>query len=126
MAGRVRGGFGGVVLSLEIEVSERFYRAAEDWAERQLTDPGEAMEVKAEQALLEVEHLVSGSHEVEFEVDGRTVVHHPSEALEAFLARQAAATGLDESTVLELHVDLFARAFLDDDQQRPPNAPPPE
>lgn len=89
-------------------------------------EPEEAMEIKAEQSLLEIEHLVSGAHEVDFEVDGRTVVHHPSEALQSFLARQAEATGLDEATVLKLHVDLFARAFLDDDQERPPNAPPPE
>lgn len=126
MGGRLRVRLGGVLLSLEFEVDDRFVEAAEDWSEQHLADPEEALEVKAEQALLEIEHLVSGAHEVAFEVDGRTVVHEPSEALRAFLARQADATGLDESTLLELHVDLFARAFLDDDQERPPNAPPPD
>lgn len=126
MAARLRVGRRGVLLSLEFEVGDRFLQAAEDWSERHMTDAEEALEVKVEQSLLEVEHLVSGAHEVDFEVEGRTVVHHPSEGLEAFLARQAEATGLDESTVLELHVDLFARAFLDDEQERPSNAPPPE
>lgn len=126
MADSLRLGIGGVVLSLEFEVGDRFFRAAEDWSERQMTDPEEAMAVKAEQSLLEIEHLVSGAHDVSFEVDGRTVVHRPTEELQSFLTRQADATGLDESTILKLHVDLFARAFLDEDSERPPNAPPPE
>lgn len=113
-------------MSLEFEVGDRFFEAAEDWAERHMVDAEDALETKAEQSLLEIEHLISGSHEVEFEVDGRTVVHHPTEELHAFLTRQAEQTGLDECTVLKLHVDLFARAFLDEGEERPPNAPPPD
>ncbi len=86
-------------------------------------DAEEALETKAEQALLEIEHLVSGAHEVEFEVDGRTVSLEPSDELATYLERQSESKGLDESTVLELYVDLFARVFLDD-EERPPNAPP--
>lgn len=86
-------------------------------------DAEEALETKAEQALLEIEHLVSGAHEVDFEVDGRTVGLEPSDELAAYLERQAASKGLDEATVLELYVDLFARVFLED-AERPPNAPP--
>lgn len=86
-------------------------------------DTEEALETKAEQALLEIEHLVSGAHEVGFEVDGRTVRLDPSDELETYLERQAESKGLDEATVLELYVDLFARVFLDD-EERPPNAPP--
>lgn len=105
-------------------MDDRFYGAAEDWAERRLTDVEEALSVKVEQSLLEIEHLVSGAHEADFDVDGRTVAHRPTAELSAFLARQADATGLDEATLLKLHVDLFARAFLSDDGERPQNAPP--
>jgi hypothetical protein len=115
-------------VSLSFEVSERFIAAAEEWAERRLSDREAALETKVEQALLEVEHLVSGVHEVTFEVDGTTVTYEPTAALSGFLARKAEETGLDESAVLELYVDLFARAFLEEatDEERPPNAPPPD
>ena len=113
-------------MSLEFEVDDRFHRAAEEWADRQLMDAEEALSVKVEQSLLEIEHLIGGAHEVEFDVDGRTVRHHPTDDLEAFLARQAEATGLEPATLLKLHVDLFANAFLEDDSERPPNAPPPD
>ena len=113
-------------MSLAFEVDDRFYAAAEDWSDQQLMDPEEALEIKVEQSLLEIEHLISGAQEVDFDVDGREVVHRPTAGLEAFLARQADATGLDEATLLKLHVDLFARAFLEDDGERPPNAPPPD
>lgn len=113
-------------MSLEFEVDDRFYRAAEEWSERQLTDVEEALSIKVEQSLLEIEHLISGANEVDFDVDGRRVVHHPTAELSAFLERQSDATGLDESTLLKLHADLFARAFLEDDSERPPNAPPPD
>ena len=126
MEGRLRVGLGGVVLSLTFEVDDRFYAAAEDWADQQLMDAEEALEVKVEQSLLEIEHLISGAREVDFEVDGRAVVHHPTGELEAFLGRQAEVTGLEEATLLKLHVDLFAGAFLEDDGERPPNAPPPD
>ena len=110
--------------SLAFEVDDRFRAAAEEWGDSRLMDFEDAMESKAEQALLEIEHLVSDATEVEFEVEGATVRHYPSDELAAFLERQAGETGLDESTLLKLHVDLFARVFLDEDTQRPPNAPP--
>lgn len=108
---------------LAFEVDDRFRSAAEEWGESRLVDFEDAMEAKAEQALLEIEHLVSDATEVEFDVDGATVRHYPSDDLAAFLAEQSAETGLDESAILKLHVDLFARVFLDD-VKRPPNAPP--
>jgi len=125
VAARVRGR-GGVVLtdSLTFEVDERFQTAAEDWGDARLMDFEDAMEAKAEQALLEIEHLVSDATEVEFAVDGSTVRHQPSDQLAEFLADQAEETGLAESEILKLHVDLFARVFLEDDAKRPPNAPP--
>jgi len=113
---------------LRFDVSDRLYEAAEEWGERRLEDIDDALETKVEQALLEIEHLVSQSHEVEFEVDDRTISYEPSEELAAFLARQAEELGADESAVLKAHVDLYANAFLDDvkDEQRPPDAPPTE
>jgi hypothetical protein len=108
---------------ISFEVSDRLSEAAEEWAEARLEDHDEALETKVEQALLEVEHLASGAHEVDFEVDGGTVRHDPTDELAAFLEQQAEEKGIDESDVLELHVDLFARVFLDD-QNRPSNAPP--
>jgi hypothetical protein len=52
-------------------------------------------------------------------------IHYaPSDALAERLAEQAAETGLDESTLLRLHVDLFVGAFTGSDDDRPPNAPP--
>lgn len=113
-------------MSLTFEVDERFAKAAEDWAERQMMDDEAALEIKAEQSLLEIEHLISESHEVEFEVDGPTITHHPSADLSRFLESKAEETGLEEAELLKLYVDLFARAFLDDDTERPPNAPPPD
>ncbi|PSQ12029.1 hypothetical protein BRC93_03385 [Halobacteriales archaeon QS_5_70_15] len=109
---------------LSFEVDERFEAAAHEWGEARMMEFEEALETKAEQALLEVEHLVAGAHEVEFEVDGTTVRHYPTDELREFLERQAGATGLEPSEVLKLHVDLFARVFLDDDEERPPDAPP--
>lgn len=113
-------------MSLEFEVDDRFEQAAAEWATRQMMDESEALEIKAEQSLLEIEHLISGSHEVEFDVDGQTITHHPSADLSEFLSRKAEETGLERSSVLKLYVDLFTRAFLDDDMERPPNAPPPD
>lgn len=113
-------------MSLTFDVDERFAKAAEDWAERQMMDEAEALEIKAEQSLLEIEHLVSESHEVEFEVDGHTITHYPTADLSRFLESRAEETGLSESALLKLYVDLFARAFLEDDTERPPNAAPPD
>lgn len=115
-------------MSLTFEVGDRLHEAAEAWAESRMTDTDEALETKVEQALLEVEHLVSGAYEVEFTVDGRTVTYEPTDALLTFLQTQTAGTDLDESALLKRHVDLFANAFLEDAEAeaRPPNAPPPD
>lgn len=111
-------------MTLAFEVGDRFVEAAEEWGDNRLMDRDEAIETKAEQALLEVEHLASHATEVEFEVEGRTVRHEPSDELVDLLAAQADETGLPESELLGLHVDLFSGAFRDDDAVRPPNAPP--
>lgn len=100
-------------MTLAFEVSDRFVDAARLWGDDRLTDPDEAFEEKTEQALLEIEHLVSGATEVDFEVDDRVVRHEPSAELATFLADQADETGLEESTLMKLYVDLFAGAFLD-------------
>nr|WP_233563544.1 hypothetical protein [Haloarcula sp. Atlit-7R] len=124
MDARVRGR-GGVVLTLAFEVSDRLYEAAQEWADRRLEDIDEALETKVEQALLEIEHLVSQSHDVVFEVDGREIRYEPTEELAALLRRQAEESGIDESAVLKMHVDLYANAFLDEvtDEQKPPGTP---
>lgn len=111
-------------MTLSFEASDRVREAAAEWGESHLMDAEEALEAKAEQALLEIEHLVSGATDVEFGVEDGTIHHEPTDELAAFVEAQAAETGLDEATVLKLHVDLYARAFLDDDAVRPPNAPP--
>jgi hypothetical protein len=107
---------------IAIPISDRFREAAAEWGDDRLMSDDDALEAKAEQALLEVEHLASGANEVSFEVDAETDVLRldPSDALARFLAAEAAETGVDESTVLRLYVDLFARSFLDSDVQRPP------
>ncbi len=113
-------------MTLRFEVSDRFVEAADRWAERRAIAREEALATKAEQSLLEIEHLVSGSHDVEFEVDGREIHYEPTEDLSAFLDRWSSETGLEESAVLAMHVDLFANAFLDEvtDGDRQPNVPP--
>lgn len=115
-------------MSLHFEVSDRFLAAAEEWAESRMMETESALETKVEQALLEIEHLVSGAYEVTFEVDGRTVTYEPTGDLEVFLEKQSAETDLEPSDVLKMHVDLFANAFLEEAEQegRPPNAPPPD
>lgn len=112
-------------MTLAFEVSDRLYEAAQEWADRRLEDIDAAMETKVEQALLEIEHLVSQSHDVEFEVDGREIRYEPTEELATLLRRQAEESGVDESAVLKMHVDLYANAFLDQvaDEQKPPGAP---
>jgi hypothetical protein len=115
----------GLVLTLTIDLTQRFVDAADEWAEARLEDRETALETKAEQALLEIEYLVSGRTDVSFEVDPEAgEVHYaPSDALAERLAEQADETGLDEATLLRLHVDLFVGAFSGNDD-RPPNAPP--
>jgi len=110
-------------LTLSFEPGDRFMAAVDEWGDERMTDAESAMETKAEQALLEVEHLVSGADEVEFEVEGTTVRHHPTDDLREFLDDQAAETGLDPEQVLKLHVDLYARVFLDGDTAGPPGGP---
>lgn len=96
-------------------MSERFVEAARVWADERVLDPEEALAEKTEQALLEVEHLVSGATEVGYALDDRTVRFEPTDDLEQFLADRAAETGLEPATVLELYVELFAGAFLEDE-----------
>jgi len=112
-------------LTLTFEVSDRLYAAAEEWADRRLEEIDEALATKVEQSLLEIEHLVSGGYEVEFEVDGREIQFEPTDELSSFLTRQADETGLTESAVLKLHVDLYANTFLEEakEQGKPPDAP---
>lgn len=110
-------------MTLSFEASDRLLAGADRWAEARMIDSEEALEVKAEQALLEVENLVANAFEVEFEVEGRTITHHPSEELRTLLEEQAAEVGVDPATLLRMHVDLFADAFVGEDD-RPPNAAP--
>lgn len=119
----VRGGRG-LLLSLTIDLTDRFVAAADEWAEARLEERETALETKAEQALLEIEYLVSGRTDVSFDVDAEAgrLDYTPSDELSALLSAQAEETGLDESTILRLHVDLFVGAFPGDDD-RPPNAP---
>lgn len=111
---------------IEITPSERFLDAVDEWAEARMMEHEEALETKAEQALLEIEHLVSGQHEVEFDVEDDTIQYEPSDEVAAFLAEQSERSGIDEQTVLTLHVNLFANVFLEQDTTRPPNAAPEE
>ncbi|WP_435194181.1 hypothetical protein [Natronomonas sp. EA1] len=99
---------------IRVPVSDRFMDAAVEWGDYRMLDEQEALETKAEQALLEIEHLVSGSHEVAFDVEGEELVLYPSDELERLLAAQSESTGLSEAAVLSLHVDLFARVFLEE------------
>jgi hypothetical protein len=116
----------GFVLTLTIDLTERFVDSADEWADARLEDRETALETKAEQALLEIEYLISGRTEVDFEVDAERgeIDYTPSDEVATLLSEQAADTGLDEATILRLHVDLFSDAFSDDDADRPPNAPP--
>lgn len=115
-------------MAISFEPSERLREAASAWADQRMMEDEEALEVKVEQALLEIEHLVSGDTAVTFEIedDGERVRFSPSEELATFLDGQAAESGLEAERLLRLHVDLFANVFLDEDSQRPPNAPPTE
>ncbi|AEH38346.1 hypothetical protein [Halopiger xanaduensis] len=107
--------------TLEIELSDRFLEAAREWGDSRLTDETTAVEQKVEQALLEIEHLVSGARNVAFAVDdeAKTVRYEPTADLAALLERQAETRGLEPAAVLEMHVDLFARAFLEETEQAP-------
>ncbi|MFB6270076.1 MAG: hypothetical protein ABEH83_09040 [Halobacterium sp.] len=112
---------------MEFEASDRLLAAADEWADKRMTDREDALGTKVEQALLEIEHLVSGRQEVDFDVDGTTVRYEPTPELAAFLEEQAESVGGEPSDVLAMHADLFATVFLDNyDEERPPNAPPTE
>ena len=110
-------------MTLSFAVSDRFREAAAEWGDSRLMDEEEALAAKAEQALLEIEHLVSGASEVEFAVEGDTVHHEPSDELESFLESQAADAGVDPGELLGLHVDLFATVFLEADHSKPGRHP---
>lgn len=115
-------------MAVSFEPSDRLREAAAEWADQRLMEEEDALETKVEQALLEIEHLVSGGTEVTFELeeDGERVRFAPSDELAAFLEGQADESGLEVERLLRLHVDLFANVFLDEDSERPPNAPPTE
>lgn len=115
-------------MAITFEPSERLREAAGEWADQRMMEDEEALEVKVEQALLEIEHLVSGGTQVTFELEdgGNQVRFAPSDDLATFLDRQAEESGLPAERLLRLHVDLFANVFLDEDSERPSNAPPTE
>ncbi|ELZ17980.1 hypothetical protein C477_12267 [Haloterrigena salina JCM 13891] len=104
---------------LTVPVSDRFREAATDWGDNRLMDADDALETKAEQALLEIEHLVADATEVEFTVEDGAIHHRPSDDLAAFLDRQADRYGLEPAEVLSMHVDLFARVFLEGEETEP-------
>lgn len=104
---------------VRVELTDRFHEAAAQWADERVMTEAAALESKAEQAVLEIEHLVTGAHEVEFSIEDGVLVYEPSEDLAAFLDEQAETAGIDPETVLALHVDLFAGAFLSDDSTGP-------
>ncbi len=102
-------------MALSVSIGDRLVDAAAEWAETRMQEPDAALEQKLEQALLEVEHLASGSTEVAFELDEETLEYEPSEELSALLNEQAERVDSEPATVLELHLELFARTFLPDD-----------
>ncbi|MBP1987181.1 hypothetical protein [Halolamina salifodinae] len=113
-------------MALEVSIGDRLVDAAAEWADQRMLDEDDALEQKLEQALLEVEHLASGTTELEFELDDRTLQYAPSDELDELLEEQAERIDGDPAAVLELHLELFARTFLPDDTVQPgagPGAP---
>jgi len=113
-------------MALAVSIGDRLVDAATEWADQRMLDEDDALEQKLEQALLEVEHLASGTTEIAFELDGRTLHYAPSDELDALLDEQADGIDADPATVLELHLELFARTFLPEDSVQPgagPGAP---
>ena len=102
-------------MTLAVSIGDRLREAAAEWAETRMQEPDEALEQKLEQALLEVEHLASGTTELEFELSDDTLQYDPSDELLDLLEQQAETVDSDPATVLELHLELFARTFLPDD-----------
>jgi triphosphoribosyl-dephospho-CoA synthetase len=113
-------------MALTVTIGDRLADAASECADPRMLEDEEALEQKLEQALLEVEHLASGTTELEFELDGRTLHYAPSDELAELLDEQAERVDADVSAVLELHLELFARTFLPEDSVQPgagPGAP---
>ena len=113
-------------MALAVSIGDRLVDAATEWADQRMLDEDDALEQKLEQALLEVEHLASGTTEIAFELDGRTLHYAPSDELDTLLDEQADRIDADPATVLELHLELFARTFLPEDSVQPgagPGAP---
>lgn len=113
-------------MTLTVSIGDRLRDAAAEWAETRMQEPDEALEQKLEQALLEVEHLASGTTELQFELTDGTLHYEPSEALRELLEQQSETVGSDPAAVLQLHLELFARTFLPDDSVQPgagPGAP---
>lgn len=111
---------------IEVTPTDRFLEAVEEWAESRMMERADALETKAEQALLEIEHLVAEAHDVEFAVDGDTIRYEPSDAVYRFLVERAEEADIDVETVTTLYINLYANAYLDSDTMRPSNAPPTE
>ncbi|QKY19025.1 hypothetical protein B4589_001045 [Halolamina sp. CBA1230] len=113
-------------MALQVSIGDRLADAASEWGDQRMLDDDEALEQKLEQALLEVEHLASGTTEIEFELEERTLHYAPSDELAELLEEQAERVDADPAAVLELHLELFARTFLPDDSVQPgagPGAP---
>jgi len=116
-------GRGGVVLTVTFDASDRLVEGAEEWGEKRMMDTEDALESKVEQALLEIENVVANEFDVAFSIDGRTVHYEPSKEVASFFDAQAAEYDLSVADVARMHVDLYSRVFLHDDEERPPNAP---
>lgn len=114
-------------MALSVDIGDRLAAAAAEWAETRMQEPDQALEQKLEQALLEVEHLASGTTELAFDLeDGDTLIYEPSDDLLELLEQQAERVDSDPATVLGLHLELFARTFLPEDSVQPgagPGAP---
>lgn len=104
---------------MRVQLSERFHEAAEQWADERVMTDEAALDAKAEQSLLEIEHLVASKQSVDYELDGDELTYDPSDKLYAFLSEQAEDAGIDPERVLSMYVDLFAGAFLSDDSVTP-------
>lgn len=112
--------------TIAVTPTDRFLEAVEEWAEARMMEREEALETKAEQALLEIEHLVAEAHEVAFSIEGDTIRYEPSNGVYRFLLERAEEADIDVETVTTLYINLYANAYLDSDTMRPSNAPPTE
>ncbi|QDX41401.1 hypothetical protein [Salarchaeum sp. JOR-1] len=110
-------------MTVTFEASDRLVEGAEEWGNQRMMDTEDALESKVEQALLEIENLLANEFDVDFTVDGTTVHYEPVPDVASFLEAQADEHDVSVAEILRIHVDLYARVFLHDDEERPPNAP---